>query len=306
MRGDGVEQLAGDLVGIGVEEADPAEVVDLGETFEEEGESVFDAEIFAVAGGVLADEGEFADAVGGEGARFGEHGFEGAGTELAAQLRDDAEGTGVIAAFGDLEIGGGAAGGEQAGRVLVHEVVGEVGDGAVPVVAREATVALAGVAFGAGVDVHGGGGAIDEDVEWRSVRGGGSMRGRDAGGGEDVFEFAGADDGVHLGDVLLDLGAIALDETAGDDEFLRAASGGGLVLRHFEDGIDRFLFGGVDEGAGVDDDDVGIGGIGGDLGAGAVEQAHHDFAIDQVLGAAEGDESDFGASCGSLGEVEQG
>ena len=38
-----------------------------------------------------------------------------------------------------------------------------------------------------------------------------------------------------------------------------------LVLRHLEDGVDRFLLGLVDEGAGVDDEDVGVGGIAGEL-----------------------------------------
>jgi hypothetical protein len=56
--GDGFKQLAGDAVGIGVEEAEPAEAFDAGELVEEGGEAVFDAEIFAVAGGVLADEGD--------------------------------------------------------------------------------------------------------------------------------------------------------------------------------------------------------------------------------------------------------
>ena len=33
-------------------------------------------------------------------------------------------------------------------------------------------------------------------------------------------------------------------------------------------------------------------GVAGDARAGVVEQAHHDFAVDEVLGAAEADESD--------------
>ena len=57
---DGVEQLAGDAIGIGVEEAEPAQAFDLGERVEQRGEAVFEAEVFAVAGGVLADEGDFA------------------------------------------------------------------------------------------------------------------------------------------------------------------------------------------------------------------------------------------------------
>ena len=67
------------------------------------------------------------------------------------------------------------------------------------------------------------------------------------------------------------------------------------VLDHLEDGIDGLLLGGVDEGAGVDDQDFCVFGVVGELGAGAMEQAHHDLGVDQILGAAEGDEADFGA-----------
>ena len=118
--------------------------------------------------------------------------------------------------------------------------------------------------------------------------------GREAGGGEDGFELAGADDGVDFGDVGDDFVAVALDEAAGDDELAGAAAGGDLVLRHFEDGVDGLLLGGVDEAAGVDDDDVGVFGVGGERGAAVVEQAHHDLGVDEVFGAAEGDEADFG------------
>ena len=55
---------------------------------------------------------------------------------------------------------------------------------------------------------------------------------------------------------------------------------------HFEDGVDGLLLGGVDEGAGVDDEDFGVFGALGEAGAGAVEQAHHDFGVDEVFGAA--------------------
>ena len=59
---DGVEKFAGDAIGIGVEEAEPAEIWNAGERVEQSGETIAEAEIFAVAGGVLADEGDFADA----------------------------------------------------------------------------------------------------------------------------------------------------------------------------------------------------------------------------------------------------
>ena len=109
------------------------------------------------------------------------------------------------------------------------------------------------------------------------------------------FEFAGADYGVDFGDVFADLVAVALDEAAGDDELLGAASVGLLVLHHLEDGVDGLLLGGVDEAAGVDDEDLGVFGVGGELAAGGVEEAHHDLGVDEVFGAAEGDEADLRA-----------
>ena len=59
-----------------------------------------------------------------------------------------------------------------------------------------------------------------------------------------------------------------------------------FVAGHFEDGVDGFLLGCVDEAAGVDDEDVGLFGPGGQACAAAIEKAHHDLGVDQVLGAA--------------------
>ncbi len=66
-----------------------------------------------------------------------------------------------------------------------------------------------------------------------------------------------------------------------------------LELRHLEDGVDRLLLGRVDERAGVDDDDVGVAGVGGDLVPGLSRVAQHDLAVDEVLRAAERDEADL-------------
>jgi hypothetical protein len=70
------------------------------------------------------------------------------------------------------------------------------------------------------------------------------------------------------------------------------------VLDHLEDGVDGLLLGGVDEAAGVDDDDLGVFGARGELGSVVVEEAHHDLGVDEVFGAAEGDEAYFGAGFG--------
>ena len=57
----------------------------------------------------------------------------------------------------------------------------------------------------------------------------------------DLLQFVGAEDGVHFRHILLDVGAITLDQAAGDDQPLRSA--GLLVLGHLEDRVDRFLLG---------------------------------------------------------------
>ena len=41
VAGDGVEELGGDAVGVGVEETEPMEAFDIGERVEEGGEAVF-------------------------------------------------------------------------------------------------------------------------------------------------------------------------------------------------------------------------------------------------------------------------
>src|SRR3974377_535993 len=152
VRSDGFEQLAGDLVWIGGEAGYPANVFDFGQAFEQQSESIFQAKVFAVAGSVLPDEGDFANALLREMLRFGDHGLEAARAELAAQLRNDAERAGMIAALGDLDVSRVLRSGQQARGVLVVKIVGQVGDSAVPAVFREASGGFAGVALRARVE----------------------------------------------------------------------------------------------------------------------------------------------------------
>ncbi len=277
------------------------------------------AEVFAVTGGVLADEGDLPDAAGDEGFGFGDDGLEAAGAELAAELGDDAEAAGMVAALGDLDVGRGARRGQDARCGVRVEVLRQGCGSAIPRGAGEASLLLAQVAFRAGgklrrvfrgavgeaVLMHRGVMAIDGRIgggcaAGQDGEGGVGVRGEggsgEAGGFEDGFEFSGADDGVHLRNVFADLIAVPLHQAAGDDEACGLAALFALVLDHLEDGVDGLLLGGVDEAAGVDDDDVGVFGVGGEFAAGAVEQAHHDFGVDEVFGAAERDEADAWAS----------
>jgi hypothetical protein len=66
-----------------------------------------------------------------------------------------------------------------------------------------------------------------------------------------------------------------------------------LVLRHFQNRVHRFLLRRVNEAAGIDDDDVRLVGLGREFMPARGELTHHDFAIDQIFGAAEADKTDF-------------
>ena len=222
---------------------------------------------------------------------FGDDGFEAPRAELAAQVGNDAEGAGVIAAFGDLDVGRCAARGDQTRRVFVVEVGGQHVRCALPFVAAEAALLFAEIAFGTKFGLVRSGASLAafadfcvatsaEDVERRWC----NHWPGNAGGFENRFELAGADHGIDFRDALDDFVAVAFDEASGDDQFLRRA--GGFEARHLEDGVDGLLLGGVDEAAGVDDEDLGLFGACGQARAGAVQKPHHDFGVDEVFGAA--------------------
>ena len=65
-----------------------------------------------------------------------------------------------------------------------------------------------------------------------------------------------------------------------------------LYSRHLEDRVDALLFGGVDERARVDDDDVGALGRVDQRVAGGLDLAEHQLGVDLVLRATEGHEVD--------------
>jgi hypothetical protein len=107
MRGDRVEQLLRDLIRIGVKEANPlfGRRLDLRQTRQQQGQAILQAEVLAVAGGVLPDQVNLADTLPEQARGFGNDGLEAAAAERAAILRNDAEGAGMVAALGDFDIG---------------------------------------------------------------------------------------------------------------------------------------------------------------------------------------------------------
>jgi hypothetical protein len=111
-------------------------------------------------------------------------------------------------------------------------------------------------------------------------------------GFDNALDLAGADDGVHLGNLLANLLAEALDQASGDHQSLRAAEF--LVLGHFQNGIHRFLLRRFDEAAGIDHQHVGLAGARRQLVAVTRQNAHHHLAVDEVFGASQAEEPDLG------------
>ena len=65
-----------------------------------------------------------------------------------------------------------------------------------------------------------------------------------------------------------------------------------FVFGHLEDGVDAFLLCGVDKPAGVDDNHLRVGRIGGDFPAARAQQAQHLFGVDSIFCAAQRDHAD--------------
>ena len=62
----------------------------------------------------------------------------------------------------------------------------------------------------------------------------------------------------------------------------------------FENRSDALGFCRVDKGAGVYDEDIGFGRVGGQIHPSLAEVAKHDFGVDKIFGATQRDETDFG------------
>ena len=104
-------------------------------------------------------------------------------------------------------------------------------------------------------------------------------------GGDDIAVAVKPGNGVDLRDLGGQLTAVALGQTAGDNDSPQTA---GLLFAHsVENGGNGLLLGGIDKAAGVDDGAVGRRGIAADGVAGLLQRIGHAFGIDTVLVAAE-------------------
>ena len=220
------------------------------------------------------------------GARLGDDRLDRPAAVLAAQLRDDAEGAVVVAALGDLHVGVVLRRGQDARRRRRRR-----GRSAARVSATTASRCRAATC----ADRPSAAVAVERHRRRRPAAPGRRADGAVSMRADDRLDLAGAEHDVDLGDLGLQLVAIAFGQAAGHHQLLAAAVG--LVLGQLEDRVDRFLLGPVDERAGVDHQHVGLGRVLGQLVAGALGEAQHHLGVDEVLRAAERDEADLHVGC---------
>ncbi len=109
--------------------------------------------------------------------------------------------------------------------------------------------------------------------------------------GHEVMQVREPQKQVDLGDLVLQFLLIALDEAPDrHDRFDVALL---FELGGAQDGVDRFLLGGVDEAAGIDENDVGVRQVGGHHRAVAHQVSHQAFGIDRRFIAAERDDAEL-------------
>ena len=101
---DRFQKLAGDFVGIRVEETHPPQVFNFCQTLQQQSKAIFQAQVFAIAGGVLADQRDFAHTIGSQPLRFSNYGFKMTRPELSAKLGNNAEATRMVTALSDLDV----------------------------------------------------------------------------------------------------------------------------------------------------------------------------------------------------------
>ena len=97
--------------------------------------------------------------------------------------------------------------------------------------------------------------------------------------------------GVHLGDLFLDLAAVALCKAAGNDDLqVRVLL---LISAGFQNVFNGFGLGALDKAAGVHKDDISFGQIGHSLVPGRQQDVHHHIQIHLIFRAAKGNTRNF-------------
>ena len=133
LPGDHVDQVVVHLVGVQVVEPHPVEgqLAQLGKQLPQPAAAI---EIGAVAGDVLGDDDQLLHPPVGQGLGLGEQGLHAPAAVAAPEIGDDAVGAAVVAALGNLQVGGVGRRGHHPGPVLlrvvdVAEAAGMAADG---------------------------------------------------------------------------------------------------------------------------------------------------------------------------------
>ena len=247
LPGDDVDEFVVDLVGIEVVEPNPMEG-QLAELSEELAQTAAAVEVGAIPGNVLGNDQQLLHAAVRQAPGLLQQGLEVPAAVAAPEVWDDTVGAAVIAALGDLQVGGIGGRGHHTRAIL---------DGMVDV-----------PEVGGGVPLHDG---LD--------------------GGNDVGVAAGAQDTVHLGQLLQDLILVALGKAAGHQQLFQFTCA--FQRGDGQNGVDGLTFGRVNKAAGVDHRYVGPLGLSGDGVARRPAQSHHLLGVHQILGTAQGYECNF-------------
>ena len=120
-----IEHIVGDRGGVEVEQPNPGQALDRVEPSQQSSKRSTFTAVDAEEGGVLRDEQQLPNAALGQRFRLADDGVGGPAPILAAERWNDAEGAGVVAAFGDLHVGIVARRRQEARGRGVVEVGGE-------------------------------------------------------------------------------------------------------------------------------------------------------------------------------------
>ena len=221
------DQLIGDLVGVAVKQADPRNVSLLRNPVEQLMERIVTVQILAVARDILRDNRQLPDTQCGQFLCLAHQLLHRAGTVAAADIRNSAVGTPVIAPLCNLEVSGIVRRGQHAVAAQLHCIL-----------------ILKGTVLAGGIQ--------------RFLRGllRFDLRLDRTDSVHDTVNAADTQQGVHLRHLLEYLLAVAFRQTARHDNTLEMA----ILLepRDVQDIVHRFLARAFDKGAGVDDDDIRI------------------------------------------------
>ena len=123
--GHGVQHVVGDRGRVEVQHPDPLDAVHVLQRLQQARQGAALAAVVAVERRVLRDEQQLLDAARGQRVRFLDHGIVRPAAVVPAQRRDDAEAALVVTAFGHLDVGVVAGGGEQPRRFRVVKIRGK-------------------------------------------------------------------------------------------------------------------------------------------------------------------------------------